>query len=606
MTQVVINNITSGYNLSKFNNNFINLAAWANNVALSNAGGNNVMHQDFDLNSNDLLNVGLMNAQGILLNGQPVSITNLGALGPNSVGTSNVIDSSITDNKINNVSSAKAFFSQSGASSLVRSVQDKLRELNPSVLDYVGVDPTGITDSTAGLQAAINANAGRSLYFPPGNYKITSPLTILNGLVLYAKPETVNILLGTANMDGIIIGDGTVAGANSSGRTSIIGLAFNPAPGVGTSSSKSAIFVNYSFFIRLEDIDVYGSDSGNTTRLYNGITLFQTTTWYINNYHCTNVVNYGLSTGGSPGIANRTVDGYVEKAEFTNCGNDCVFIGPYSAGLVLNTITAQMYNQWGIHIQMNPVGPSGQNIFILQPDLEADGASSGIWVEYGSTVQIIGGWISGSKNSSKAVFFDTNTDTCSLVGCDIVFGQVTVSGLANSVRSCNITGDAVTTPVGIVVNGTAADTQIIGCRVRQFTNYGIQFIGSPLRCLVDGCHFKQNTLGEVFGQNFAGPGIIPPTISGCQSDASPALTAAASVTLHVGRNIYQVTGTTNINTMTALGANQRITLQAAAGGCNFVSGGNLQLKTSPTAVPAFSTISFVCDGVTWFEDGRNF
>lgn len=40
------------------------------------------------------------------------------------------------------------------------------------------IDPTGIADSTAGIQAAITACAGRTLYFPRGKYKVTSTLFI--------------------------------------------------------------------------------------------------------------------------------------------------------------------------------------------------------------------------------------------------------------------------------------------------------------------------------------------------------------------------------------------------------------------------------------------
>jgi hypothetical protein len=50
-----------------------------------------------------------------------------------------------------------------------------------------------------------------------------------------------------------------------------------------------------------------------------------------------------------------------------------------------------------------------------------------------------------------------------------------------------------------------------------------------------------------------------------------------------------------------------VTLQAGdAAGDTLGSGGNILLKTAPTTIPQFKTLSFVCDGVNWFEDGRNF
>lgn len=43
--------------------------------------------------------------------------------------------------------------------------------------DFAGVDPTGASDSTAGLQNAINAASGATLYVPPGTYLVTATLT---------------------------------------------------------------------------------------------------------------------------------------------------------------------------------------------------------------------------------------------------------------------------------------------------------------------------------------------------------------------------------------------------------------------------------------------
>lgn len=44
-----------------------------------------------------------------------------------------------------------------------------------SVTDFVGVDPTGVADSTAGLVLA--AATGRCLYFPQGTYLVSTPVT---------------------------------------------------------------------------------------------------------------------------------------------------------------------------------------------------------------------------------------------------------------------------------------------------------------------------------------------------------------------------------------------------------------------------------------------
>lgn len=59
MTDIVLNPITSGYNLSKINANFDKIEDVINDEVVHNIGGNNTMHQDLDMNGFDLLNVNI-------------------------------------------------------------------------------------------------------------------------------------------------------------------------------------------------------------------------------------------------------------------------------------------------------------------------------------------------------------------------------------------------------------------------------------------------------------------------------------------------------------------------------------------------------------------
>lgn len=59
MTDISLTPITSGYNLSKVNDNFDKIEEMLNNDVLNLNGGNNVMLQDLDMNSNALLNLGV-------------------------------------------------------------------------------------------------------------------------------------------------------------------------------------------------------------------------------------------------------------------------------------------------------------------------------------------------------------------------------------------------------------------------------------------------------------------------------------------------------------------------------------------------------------------
>jgi hypothetical protein len=73
-------------------------------------------------------------------------------------------------------------FIQSGTGAVERTVQDKAREV-VSVTDFyangvsgVPVDPTGVVDSTLGIQAALSSSL--CVHFPKGTYKVTAQLTL--------------------------------------------------------------------------------------------------------------------------------------------------------------------------------------------------------------------------------------------------------------------------------------------------------------------------------------------------------------------------------------------------------------------------------------------
>lgn len=69
MSDITLNQITSGYNIGKINNNFDTIEDAVNNGVLHLVGGNNVMLQDLDMNSKNILNGNDIYAKRIYLNG---------------------------------------------------------------------------------------------------------------------------------------------------------------------------------------------------------------------------------------------------------------------------------------------------------------------------------------------------------------------------------------------------------------------------------------------------------------------------------------------------------------------------------------------------------
>lgn len=117
-------------------------------------------------------------------------------------------------------------FLASGTGAASRSVLNKLRE-RVSVADYTGVDPTGATDSYAGVVSAITAAraAGKELFIPAGTYRLDLSLTLSTYDRIVGEGQWNTILVFT-NVDGLKFNQ-----LNFTATTTITGIT-NANPGV--------------------------------------------------------------------------------------------------------------------------------------------------------------------------------------------------------------------------------------------------------------------------------------------------------------------------------------------------------------------------------------
>lgn len=154
-------------------------------------------------------------------------------------------------------------FTPTGSSSVARATQDKLRDF-VSVNDF-GADPTGVNDSTAAIQAAIDSfSSGQgTVYFPKGTYLVTSTVTINKDRVnLIGAGQWVTQIKFQPVADDICFffgkgGEGTVD-AGIIVQCSLRGMSFNST---NTTYRKTALELkDVSFFI-CEEISV-----GSTTQ----------------------------------------------------------------------------------------------------------------------------------------------------------------------------------------------------------------------------------------------------------------------------------------------------------------------------------------------------
>ena len=101
-------------------------------------------------------------------------------------GSANQMRSDLASTATTALGDALVGFKQSNTSGVLtgaaaRTVHQKLQE-SVSILDFTGVDPTGATDSTAGIQAALNC--GGRVFVPRGTYKFTNLTLSVAGTTL--------------------------------------------------------------------------------------------------------------------------------------------------------------------------------------------------------------------------------------------------------------------------------------------------------------------------------------------------------------------------------------------------------------------------------------
>lgn len=109
-------------------------------------------------------------------------------------------------------------FIQSGTGAVARTVQDKARE-SVSALDF-GADPAGVADSTAAIQAAINATVyGGTLHIPAGVYLVSAGLTATQSIRIIGDglSSVIYVAAGVSATTDVITFVGTSSGSAAEG-----------------------------------------------------------------------------------------------------------------------------------------------------------------------------------------------------------------------------------------------------------------------------------------------------------------------------------------------------------------------------------------------------
>lgn len=222
----------------------------------------------------------------------------------------------------------------SGTGLALRSLVGKMQDII-SVLDFAGVDPTGATDSTTGIQNAINAAYGGFLYIPNGTY-LVSTLTINNTITMFGEGinstnfvPAASLTTQTTPLLQIIKNAGTtstsqnvfhqLANVHVSGF-SIFGQTNTSVYTQGT-QTFTGILVNGCDQLVMEDIQVYGVN-GTGLWLSNAAPVRESDFIRVHAWYCANATNPAILIDSNPGTssldAHNEIRFYSCKAVYCN------------------------------------------------------------------------------------------------------------------------------------------------------------------------------------------------------------------------------------------------------------------------------------------------
>lgn len=393
------------------------------------------------------------------------------------ITASKLSSNAVTSDKIDSagIASSKLAFGQSGAGAVTRTVESKLRDV-VSVKDF-GAAGDGVTNDTAAIQAAVNACAMKTIYFPAGTYIVHDQIVLISNTHLQGEGERSVLKLATKtwNISGCFFAATLKAGIE------IQSLTLDGNKGyIGTARSPLVVFY------RTQDIELRDC----TFRNAEGICVLASTDIDDARF----IGCRFLSCGGNPdntdgyrkqaiafdndtGLGFRNTNAVVENCYFYRQGLDCVSIAGCDNVAIRNNVTLESYTL----LYTNPLPYVNTNIVATGnvvnlcsefgaatavPPLAFDMCSTTGLVIANNTINKCDTAAIGIFSGNKNVLVTGNviTDPMRMPGAGIRFCGIEVAGDIENVRvSNNLIVDTSTpskTAHGIVVKSNLANASV--------------------------------------------------------------------------------------------------------------------------------------------------
>lgn len=541
-------------------------------------------------------------------------------------------------------------------------LRENLSFLGPAVNvqdPLYGAQGNGIADDTAELNAAFAAGGGGRVEMPAGNYLISGTLVVPPG-TLVCGAGACDLLVPLAAGTNISITHTSGTGVLLGRGASLLGINFWYPDQVTTSPPTV-----YPYTITLSNLDaLYNGNNGGTTlrdivihNAYDGIDMGGSAELATPNvYGVTNLEGLRICA-----VNNSIRSGYtLSEAFLSNSDISCV-AWPQSAGTAVRqwmmtnggagilfeaTQGMQIANtvifgkRWGIRCHNDDITSLtfGNMTFLTLAGVTLDGCricievdgyfgiGGGPWT--GCTFAAIDPFNSGFADAKGLYLNDSlNASVITISGCTFAGTQgshiVVESPTSTSVNTINITGCTFFGANAGAQAGTFYNIYINdgGCNVildgLEFSNLitPLQIVKikvvTAAKLTLDGISVL-NTTGKHFEidlvtGSMSVHGVNAVSVTDASTwPAAPTLpiASAAAITLYdVDKNIWVITGTTTITSMTASWPG-RLAVLKFAGILTVTDGGNLKLAGN-FVTSADDTLTLVCDGTDWIEVARS-
>jgi len=461
-----------------------------------------------------------------------------------------------------------------------------------------GADGDGVADDTDAIQASVDAlSSGGIVFFPAGTYLTSSVIDMESDVTFMGVGRSSKI---TSN------GSHSIFRANDKDRAGLVRLYISGGTdGVTIYSGSTRCFVEGCFF-----------DTGNNGVLLNAALYCRVVNNYMDSVGKNGVYAYAAShyniitnnhiispSGMGVAVYNGSQQNLIQGNYVYDTGENGIFVNDaddtthsnYNSiigNIVYRTGVSHANGGNGIELGLEQVGSIVQGNIVSGAGYgrSGDGVTSAFGISVHGSDNVISGNCVLNSLYHGIYLYECLNSTCIN---NVVKNSSKESGSAHD--GIRITGTASNVSHGnIIANNRCFDDQ--GTKTQD---YGIREIG--------GYENHNLCIGNILRDNIQDVGIL---LIGANSrgqhnihDASVSIASAATITLPSTGEYFNITGTTNITSVTASWRDRRVVLKFA-GALTFTDGNNLKLAGDFTT-SADDTITLVCSGTNWYEESRS-